>query len=106
MVKFVGVQLQFERVIEDPRIITHPIRWQILELLNVKPTHGMFMSALALTIKAPVAYHINLLEEHGLVTSEYEVSHGKVMRMITLNHERYEEIKEEIKRLLSRIELK
>jgi DNA-binding transcriptional ArsR family regulator len=64
-----------DKLIREAHVLLHPIRFRIVELLAEKPMHIKSISkALEGKKKKLVSYHLDILEEYGFVTSEYEIS--------------------------------
>ncbi|RZN39569.1 MAG: ArsR family transcriptional regulator, partial [Methanophagales archaeon ANME-1-THS] len=75
---------------QEAHILLHPIRYRILELLATKP---MYISELSKALgedRRFIPYHLRLLEEHGFLSSKYEISEhpksrGKAIRKYWVN---------------------
>jgi DNA-binding transcriptional ArsR family regulator len=95
-----------EELLEDSHIFLHPVRYWLLELLVEKPMHiNALASALGMERRL-VTYHLATLEEHGFVTSKYEIleeprAKGKALRVYTVT-DKVERLKRELKRVLWR----
>jgi DNA-binding transcriptional ArsR family regulator len=73
-------------LLEDSPIFLHPIRYRLVELLAEKPMHINAISIALGLERRLVAYHLATFEEHGFVTSKYEISEehrskGKAIRL-------------------------
>jgi len=90
------------KLLEDAHILMHPLRYRIVELLAEKPMHiNALASALGMERRL-VSYHLLKLEEHGFVTSEYELGFvirqkGKAFRVYTVTA-KVAEVKDELKK--------
>lgn len=77
-------------LVKDAHVLLHPIRFRIVELLAEKPMHiNAISKALEEEKKRLVSYHLHILEEHGLVSSKYEISElpkskGKALKIFWL----------------------
>jgi DNA-binding transcriptional ArsR family regulator len=64
-----------DKLVKEAHVLLHPIRFRIVELLVEKPMHiNSISKALEGKKKKLVSYHLDILEEYGFVTSEYEIS--------------------------------
>lgn len=90
------------KLLEDAHALLHPIRYKISELLAEKSMHiNALASALGME-KRLVSYHLLKLEEHGFVTSEYELGFvikqkGKAFRVYTVT-DKVADVKAELKK--------
>jgi predicted transcriptional regulator len=71
---------------EEVHVVTHPVRWKILQLLTKKPMYINEISSALGEDRRLVSYHLLTLEDYGFVKSKYEVSEnrkskGKALRM-------------------------
>ena len=78
-----------EELVEDAHVFFHPVRYRIVELLAEKPMHINAISIAMGEERRLVSYHLNMLEEHGFLTSKYEISlekksKGKALRKYTV----------------------
>ena len=61
-------------LIEEVHMLLHPIRYRIIELLTEKPMHINEISKALREERRLVSYHLLTLEEHGFLSSKYEIS--------------------------------
>ncbi|HDS44893.1 MAG TPA: ArsR family transcriptional regulator [Methanomicrobia archaeon] len=61
------------KLLEDAHIFTHPVRHRIVELLAKRPMHIDALSRALDEKRGLVAYHLDTLQEHGFVKSEYGI---------------------------------
>jgi predicted transcriptional regulator len=79
-----------DTLVKEAHILLHPIRYRILELLAKKP---MYISELSKALgedRRFIPYHLRLLEQHGFLSSKYEISEhpksrGKAIRKYWVN---------------------
>ncbi|MGC9443616.1 MAG: helix-turn-helix domain-containing protein [Candidatus Methanospirareceae archaeon] len=57
--------------LEDAHILTHPVRHRIVELLAKRPMPIDALSRALDEKRGLVAYHLDTLQEHGFVKSDY-----------------------------------
>lgn len=74
-----------DNLIKDVHVLLHPIRCRIVELLAEKPMHISEISKALGEERRLVSYHLLTLEEHGFLSSSYEISEqqkskGKAIR--------------------------
>ena len=65
-----------EKLVREAHILTHPLRYRILELLAANPD-GIHISRISDIIKEDrrlVSWHLLALEENEFVKGEYEIS--------------------------------
>ncbi|MGB2841575.1 MAG: winged helix-turn-helix domain-containing protein [Halobacteriota archaeon] len=72
-------------LIKDVHMLLHPVRYRIVELLAEKPLHINGISKALGEERRLVSYHLLTLEEHGFLSSNYEISEqpkskGKAIR--------------------------
>ncbi len=87
-----------EGLLSEVHVLLHPIRFKIVELLTDGQLHINEISNLLGVDRRLVSYHLLTLEEHGFLSSRYEVSQrpgskgramkkyrltGKVARVLT-----------------------
>jgi predicted transcriptional regulator len=65
---------------EEVHVVTHPIRWKILQLLAKKPMHINEISKAMGEERRLVSYHLRTLEDHEFVNSKYEISENPKSR--------------------------
>ena len=90
------------KLLEDAHVLLHPTRYRIVVLLAEQPMH---LDALATALgmeRRLVSYHLLKLEEHGFVTSEYELGFvikqkGKAFRVYMVT-DKVAEVKAELKK--------
>ena len=90
--------------LDDAHILLHPIRFRILELLAEKPMHINEISKASGEERRLVSYHLHTLEEHGFVSSKYEISEhpkskGKAIRKYWVT-DKVKEVISELKKKL------
>nr|QNO52781.1 hypothetical protein HGGDFBBL_00013 [Methanosarcinales archaeon ANME-1 ERB6] len=83
-------------LIKDVHVLLHPIRYRIVELLEEKPMHINEISNALGEERRLVSYHLLILEEHGFLSSNYEISElskskGKAIRKYRVT-EKVEEV--------------
>lgn len=91
-------------LLEDAHIITHPVRYQIVELVGKRP---MYINALSRALgekKGLVAYHLAVLQERGFMKSKYEIfvllnPGGLAIRVYTVT-DKVAEVKTKLKEAL------
>ena len=59
------------KLLEDAHILTHPIRYRIVELLTEQSMHIIALSRALAVKRGLVAYHLSKLQERGFVKSNY-----------------------------------
>jgi DNA-binding transcriptional ArsR family regulator len=74
-----------EELLEDAHVLLHPIRYRIVELLTTSSMHINAISKAMKQERRLVTYHLQALEDHGFVSSKYEISEdgrskGKAIR--------------------------
>ncbi|HDS46226.1 MAG TPA: ArsR family transcriptional regulator [Methanomicrobia archaeon] len=62
-----------EALLEDAFVVTHPLRYRIVELLAETPMHINALSRALGVERRLIAYHLTTLEERGFVKSKYEL---------------------------------
>ena len=72
-------------LLKDVHVLLHPMRCKIVELLAEKPMHINEISNALGKERRLVSYHLLTLEEHGFLSSNYEISElakskGKAIR--------------------------
>ena len=93
-----------DKLVKDAHVLLHPIRFRIVELLAEKPMHiNAISKALEEKKKRLVSYHLHILEEHGLVSSRYEISEqpkskGKALKIYWLT-DKVDEVLSELKKI-------
>jgi len=93
-----------DRLVKEAHILLHPVRFRILELLAEKP---MYISELSKALgedRRFIPYHLRLLENHGFLSSKYEISEhpksrGKAIRKYWVNG-KVEEVLSKLKKEL------
>ncbi len=63
-----------EDLLSEVHVLLHPIRFKIVELLTDKQLHINEISNLLGVDRRLVSYHLLTLEEHGFLSSRYEIS--------------------------------
>jgi DNA-binding transcriptional ArsR family regulator len=91
-------------LLKEVHVLLHPIRYRIVELLAEKPMHINEMSNTLGKERRLVSYHLLTLEEHGFLSSNYEISEqpkskGKALRKYKVT----EKVEEVILKLKMRI---
>jgi len=89
-------------LIKDVHMLLHPVRYRIVELLAEKPLHINGISKALGEERRLVSYHLLTLEEHGFLSSNYEISEqpkskGKAIRKYEVR-EKVEEVISEFKK--------
>ena len=93
-----------DKLVKEAHVLLHPIRFRIIELLAEKPMHiNSISKALEGKKKKLVSYHLDILEEYGFVTSEYEISEqpkskGKALKKYSVT-DKVEEVLSGIKKM-------
>jgi len=89
---------------EDASIFTHPVRSQIIELLAKRPMHIDALSRALDEKRMLVAYHLDTLQEHGFVKSNYGIfillepeQRGMLLRVYTAT-DKVADVKAELKK--------
>lgn len=77
-------------LVNDAHVLLHPIRYRIVQLLTEKSMHINEISKAMGEERRLVSYHLLTLEEHGFVSSKYEISEnpkskGKAIRRYWVN---------------------
>ena len=72
-------------LLREAHVLLHPIRFRVVELLTEKPMHINEISKALGEERRLVSYHLLTLEEHGFLSSKYEISEqpkskGKAIR--------------------------
>ena len=75
-----------DTLVKEAHVLLHPIRYRIVELLSEKPLHINAISKAMGSERRLISYHLDTLEEHGFLTSKYEISElpkskGKAIRI-------------------------
>jgi len=91
-------------LLRDVHMLLHPIRCRIVKLLAEKPMHINEMSNVLGKERRLVSYHLLTLEEHGFLSSNYEISEqpkskGKAIRKYRVTGKVEEVISELRKRI-------
>ncbi len=89
-------------LLKDVHVLLHPLRYRIAELLVEKPMHINEISKVLVEERRLVSYHLLTLEEHGFLSSNYEISEqpkskGKAIRKYEVT-EKVEEVISELKK--------
>ncbi len=74
-----------DSLVKEVHVLLHPMRYKIVELLVEKPMHINEISKVLGGERRLVSYHLLTLEEHGFLSSNYEISEqpkskGKAIR--------------------------
>jgi len=90
--------------IKEVHVLLHPMRYRIVELLAEKPMHINEISKAMREERRLVSYHLLTLEEHGFLSSNYEISEhpkskGKAIRKYRVMG-KVEEVISELKKRL------
>jgi len=85
-------------------VLLHPMRFRIVELLAEKPMHINELSNALRKERRLISYHLLVLEEHGFLSSKYELSEqpnskGKAIRKYSVTG-KVEEVFSELKKRL------
>jgi len=93
-----------EDLVKEVYMLLHPMRYKIIALLNEKPIHINEISKALNEERRLVSYHLRTLEEHGFLSSKYEISEqpkskGKAIRKYMVTGKVKEVISEFLKRL-------
>ncbi|MBC8522017.1 MAG: winged helix-turn-helix transcriptional regulator [Methanomicrobia archaeon] len=93
-----------DELLKEVRVLLHPIRYRIVELLAEKPMHINGISNKLGEDRRLVSYHLLTLEEHGFLSSNYEISElskskGKAIRKYEVT-EKVKEVSSELKKRL------
>jgi DNA-binding transcriptional ArsR family regulator len=75
-----------DTLVKEAHVLLHPIRYRIVELLSENPLHINAISKAMASERRLISYHLDTLEEHGFLTSKYEISEqpkskGKAIRI-------------------------
>lgn len=98
-----------ENLLEMAQVVMESARWKIMENLQENPKYiGQIAKDLNLD-RSNVAYHLSVLEQNGLVNSEYKIlvpphSPGKAARFYSVNKQVYEEFLKEIEKILPKFD--
>ena len=92
------------KLLEDAHIFTHPVRHRIVELLVKRPMHIDALSRALDEKRMLVAYHLDTLQEHGFVKSNYGIfillepeQRGMLLRVYTAT-DKVADVKAELKK--------
>ncbi len=93
-----------EALLKEVRVLLHPMRYRIVELLTEKSMHINEISKVLGEERRLVSYHLLILEKYGFLTSNYEMSEqlkskGKAIRKYSVT-EKVEEVISELKKRL------
>ena len=93
--------MKIEDNLKEVHVLLHPTRYRIVELLAEKPMHINEISKVLGEERRLVSYHLLTLEEHGFLSSNYEISEqpnskGKAIRKYSVT-EKVEEVISELK---------
>jgi len=99
-----GFTMKIEDNLKDVHVLLHQKRYRIVELLEEKPMHINEISNALGEERRLISYHLLTLEEHGFLSSKYEISDdakskGKAIRQYWLTG-KVEEVISELKRRL------
>jgi predicted transcriptional regulator len=75
-----------DMILADAYVLLQPTRLRIVELLTEKPMHINELSRSMGDERRILTFHLRLLEEHGFLSSKYEISElpkskGKTLRI-------------------------
>ncbi len=93
-----------DELLKEVHVLLHPIRYRIVELLAEKPMHINGIGNELGEERRLVSYHLRTLEEHGFLSSNYEISalsnsKGKAIRKYEVT-EKVKEVRSELKKRL------
>ena len=96
--------MKIEDDFKDAFVLLHPMRFRIVELLAEKPMHINELSNALRKERRLISYHLLVLEEHGFLSSKYELSEqpnskGKAIRKYSVTG-KVEEVFSELKKRL------
>jgi len=96
--------MKIEDDFKDVHVLLHPMRFRIVELLAEKPMHINEISNALRKERRLISYHLLVLEEHGFLSSKYELSEqpnskGKAIRKYSVTG-KVEEVFSELKKRL------
>jgi len=69
-----------ETMLRKAHCLLHPARYRLVELIREKPRYINELTKLVKDERRLVTYHLQALEDAGLVTSHYEISEAPKSR--------------------------
>ncbi len=94
-----------DNILEMAQVVMEPTRWKIMNSLYDTPKYIGQIATDITSDRSNVAYHLSILEQNGLLDSEYRIlepphSKGKAARFYSVNTRVYTEFLKELEELL------
>ncbi len=97
-----------DNILEMAQVVMEPTRWKIMNSLHGSSKYIGQIATNITSDRSNVAYHLSILEQNGLVNSEYRIlvpphSKGKAARFYSVNTQTYTLFLKELEELLSKL---